>query len=303
MKTSKLLSLAIAGAFLASCGNGSKSDNNKSGAMGASDAASRVYVAPGQYDEYYAFLSGGFSGQLATYGLPSGRLLKVIPVFSQDPEKGYGYNEETKPLLQTTHGFIPWDDTHHPDLSQTNGEVDGRWIFINANNTPRVARISLKTFETEETLELPNAAGNHSSTFVTENTEYIVGGTRFSVPIPQEDVSIKDYKGKFKGVISFVKINPDSGKMNLEFQVLMPGFNYDLAHSGKGKSHGWVFFTTYNTEEANTLLEVEASENDYDYVAAINWKVAEDYIKQGKFTEMKAPHYHNTYSDETHTGK
>ena len=50
-------------------------------------------------------------------------------------------------------------------------------------------------------------------------------------------------------------------------------------------------------------MEVEASENDYDYIAAINWKVAEDYIKQGKFTEMKAPHYHNTYSDETHTGK
>ena len=303
MKTSKLLSLAVAGAFLASCGNGNNSNGNKSGAMGASDAASRVYVAPGEYDEYYAFLSGGFSGQLATYGLPSGRLLKVIPVFSQDPEKGYGYNEETKPLLQTTHGFIPWDDTHHPDLSQTNGEVDGRWIFINANNTPRVARISLKTFETEETLELPNAAGNHSSTFVTQNTEYIVGGTRFSVPIPQEDVSIKDYKGKFKGVISFVKINPDSGAMNLEFQILMPGFNYDLAHSGKGNSHGWVFFTTYNTEEANTLLEVEASQNDYDYIAAVNWKVAEDYIKQGKFTEMKAPHYHNTYSDETHTGK
>ena len=73
--------------------------------------------------------------------------------------------------------------------------------------------------------------------------------------------------------------------MNVEFQVLMPGFNYDLAHSGKGNSHGWVFFTTYNTEEANTLLEVEASQNDYDYIAAINWKVAEDYIKQGKFTE------------------
>ena len=81
MKTSKLLSLAVAGAFLASCGNGNNSNGNKSGAMGASDAASRVYVAPGEYDEYYAFLSGGFSGQLATYGLPSGRLLKVIPVF------------------------------------------------------------------------------------------------------------------------------------------------------------------------------------------------------------------------------
>ena len=69
------------------------------------DAASRVYVAPGSYDEYYAFLSGGFSGQLAVYGLPSGRLLKVIPVFSQNAENGWGYNEETKPMLETTYGF------------------------------------------------------------------------------------------------------------------------------------------------------------------------------------------------------
>ena len=302
MKTSKLLTLAVAGTFVVGCGN-SDNKNGKSGAIGASDAASRVYVEPGKHDEFYGFLSGGFSGQIAAYGLPSGRLLKVIPVFSQDPEKGYGYNEETKPLLQTTHGFIPWDDSHHPELSQTNGEVDGRWIFINGNNTPRIARVSLKTFETEEIIELPNVGGNHSSTFVTENTEYVVGGTRFSVPIPQEDVAIKDYKGKFKGAISFVKVNPETGKMNIEFQVLMPGFNYDLAHSGKNASHGWVFFTTYNTEEANTLLEVEASQNDKDYIAAINWKVAEEYIKQGKFTEMKAPHYHNTYSDETHSAK
>lgn len=46
------------------------------------DAAQKVYVAPGQYDEYYNFVSGGFSGQVAVYGIPSGRLLKVIPVFS-----------------------------------------------------------------------------------------------------------------------------------------------------------------------------------------------------------------------------
>src|SRR4026209_1286974 len=71
------------------------------------DAASRVYVAPGSYDEFYSFLSGGFSGQVAVYGLPSGRLLKVIPVFSQNPENGWGYTEESKPMLQTTHGLIP----------------------------------------------------------------------------------------------------------------------------------------------------------------------------------------------------
>src|SRR5215831_10729388 len=74
------------------------------------DAAAKVYVAPGQYDEYYGFLSGGFSGQIAVYGIPSGRLLKVIPVFSQIPENAWGYSEETKPMLETSHGFVPWDD-------------------------------------------------------------------------------------------------------------------------------------------------------------------------------------------------
>ncbi|HEX9085094.1 MAG TPA: nitrous oxide reductase, partial [Gemmatimonadaceae bacterium] len=103
------------------------------------DAASKVYVAPGKYDEFYAFFSGGYNGQIMVYGLPSGRLLKFVPVFSQNPETGYGYNEETKPMLQTTYGFTPWDDAHHTELSQTDGVPDGRWLFINGNNTPRVA--------------------------------------------------------------------------------------------------------------------------------------------------------------------
>ena len=47
----------------------------------------KAYVAPGKYDEFYNFVSGGFSGQLSVYGLPSGRLFRVIPVFSVDPEK------------------------------------------------------------------------------------------------------------------------------------------------------------------------------------------------------------------------
>ena len=86
MKTSKLLSMAVASAFVVGCGNTDNKGNDKAGAIGASNAAQKVYVASGEYDEYYAFLSGGFSGQLATYGLPSGRLLTVIPVFSHDPD-------------------------------------------------------------------------------------------------------------------------------------------------------------------------------------------------------------------------
>ncbi len=278
---------------------GCSTKNQSSGGALDSNAAEAVYVAPGEYDEFYGFFSGGFSGQVSVYGLPSGRLLKVIPVFSQDAEKGYGYNEETKPLLETSFGFVPWDDAHHPELSQTNGETDGRWLFINGNNTPRVARVDLSTFETAEIIEIPNSGGNHSSPFTTENTEYVVAGTRFSVPYPQQDVAIDSYADTFKGMLTFIKVN-EEGHMDIAFQVLLPAFDYDLAHSGKGKSNGWTFFTTYNTEKKHTLLEVEASQNDKDFIAAINWKKAEEFIAQGKYEEISAPHLSNRYDEKTH---
>lgn len=293
--TVALLSLLIA---FTSCNN-SQNSNGKSGAL-SSSAAEKVYVAPGEHDEFYAFISGGFSGQLSVYGLPSGRLFKVIPVFSQDAEKAYGYSEETKPMLNTSYGFIPWDDAHHPDISQTNGILDGRYVFINGNNTPRIAKVDLRTFETTEIIEIPNSAGNHSSSYVTDNTEYVVAGTRFSVPVPQRDMPINEYKGNFKGTLSFIAVDPENGGMDLKFQVLMPGFDYDKAHPGRGKSHGWFFFTTYNTEEANSLLEVNASQNDKDFIAAVNWKMIEEYVNNGGGTKMPTNYAHNVYDEHTH---
>src|SRR5210317_2174871 len=273
--------------------------SSSSGAL-SSSAAEKVYVAPGEHDEFYAFISGGFSGQLAVYGLPSGRLFKVIPVFSQDAEKAYGYNEETKPLLNTSHGFVPWDDSHHPDISQTNGVIDGRFVFINGNNTPRIAKIDLSTFETTEIIEIPNSAGNHSSSYVKDNTEYVVAGTRFSVPVPQRDMPINEYKGNFKGTLSFIAVNPEDGRMDIKFQIMMPGFDYDLSHPGRGDSHGWFFFSTYNTEEANSLLEVNASQNDKDFIAAVNWKKIEEYVNNGGGKKMATNYAHNVYDEATH---
>ncbi|MGE8342465.1 MAG: nitrous oxide reductase, partial [Flavobacterium sp.] len=268
------------------------------------DAASKVYVAPGKYDEFYNFVSGGFSGQVSVYGLPSGRLLRVMPVFSEDPQSGYGYSEETKPMLNTSHGYVPWDDQHHLDLSQTNGEVDGRWIFANANNTPRIARIDLKTFKTAEIIELPNCGGNHSSPFITQNTEYVVGASRFSVPADNDngDVPINTYKKNFKGYLSFVKVGKE-GELDLAFQIVAPGVNFDLSHPGKKESHGWFFFSCYNTEQANTLLEVNASKNDKDFIMAVNWKKAEEYIKAGKGKRIPAKYAHNTWDEKTQTAK
>src|SRR5688500_12976521 len=76
------LGIAAAAGFVFAC----QAARPKQVNLATGDAASRVYVAPGQHDEFYSFLSGGFSGQVAVYGLPSGRLLKVVPVFSQNPE-------------------------------------------------------------------------------------------------------------------------------------------------------------------------------------------------------------------------
>lgn len=296
-----LVTLAVGGTLIAAALQSCKPQNTANVVSG--NASVKAYVAPGKYDEVYNFVSGGFSGQMSVYGLPSGRLFRVIPVFSVDPEKGYGYSEETKSMLNTSHGMVPWDDLHHVQLSKTNGDADGRWVFGNANNTPRVARISLKTFRTEEIIELPNSAGNHSSPFLTENTEYVVAGTRFSVP-PDDvngDVPINTYKQNFKGYLSFISVGKEDGKLDIAFQLECPGVNFDLSRAGKGKSHGWFFFSCYNTEQANTLLEVNASQKDKDFIMAVNWKKAEEYIKAGKGRKVPAKYAHNVYSDVTHS--
>lgn len=270
---------------------------------GSADAAQKVYVAPGEYDEFYGFMSGGFSGQLSVYGIPSGRHIYTIPVFSQLPTNGYGYNEETKAMLETSHGFVPWGDAHHPELSQTDGVPDGRYIFINENNTPRVAKIDLKTFQTTEIIEIPNSGGNHASPFVTQDTEYISAATRFSIPMgddAEKDVAINSYAENFKGTLSFIKMQED-GSMKLDFQILVPGFDYDLSHAGKGPSHGWSFFTSYNSEQAHTLLEVNASKNDKDFIAAVNWQKAAEYAAAGEGEMMPGEYVRNYIDPETHT--
>src|SRR5437867_1574882 len=99
----------------------------RGGAGGGGSAAGRVYVKPGEHDAYYAFLSGGHSGQVFVYGIPSCRYITTIPVFTPEPAKGYGVDEESKAMLKG----LSWGDAHHPGLSETDGDYDGRWLFIN----------------------------------------------------------------------------------------------------------------------------------------------------------------------------
>jgi nitrous-oxide reductase len=242
-------------------------------------AAQKVYVAPGDLDEYYMFASGGHSGQVYVYGIPSMRHIVTIPVFTPYPATGYGFDDDTKKMLN---GFT-WGDVHHPSLSETNGDYDGRWLFVNEMNG-RIARIDLRDFKTKQIIgPVPNVSGNHASAFVTPNTEYSVMASRFSIPIPKgTPAGIDRYATEYKGVITGIKIDPKTGEMSIGWQIVMPPFDYDLGDAGKKVSDGWVFFTSYNTERATGKLEVTASQRDRDYIAAVDWRLAEKLVAEGQ---------------------
>jgi nitrous-oxide reductase len=251
------------------------------GGVGVSDlavASQAVYIPPGDLDTYYMFASGGHSGQIYIYGIPSMRHLGTIPVFTPYPATGYGFDDDSKAML----GNLSWGDVHHPALSETNGDYDGRWLFVNEMGG-RIARIDLRDFKVKQIFgPMANVSGNHASAFVTPNTDYAFGASRFSIPIAKGTVApIEQYATVYKGVISAVKIDKTTGTMSQGFQILMPPFDFDLADAGKLVSDGWVFFTCYNTERATGKLETTASQRDRDYIAAVNWKAAEAALAKG----------------------
>lgn len=63
----KYLTLTFATAILIGSGLQSCRPPKKGPAVDE-DAARKAYVAPGEYDEFYNFVSGGFNGQVAVYG-------------------------------------------------------------------------------------------------------------------------------------------------------------------------------------------------------------------------------------------
>ena len=263
--------LTAVAVLLSACSPGSKK---------GAPAAGGAFVPPGQLDEYYMFASGGHSGQVFVYGLPSMRRIRTIPVFTPDPATGYGYDERSRQML----GKFTWGDVHHPALSETNGEYDGRWLFVNDNANNRVARIELKTFTTQQILgPIPNVMGPHCAAFITPNSEYFMMPTRFSVPVPVGTYApLEQYGEKYKGALAAIAIDPKTGEMSLGWELLLPPWNYDLSDAGKKESEGWAFLTTYNTEEATTRLETNSAQNDRDYLVVVNWKAAEAAAREGK---------------------
>lgn len=234
-----------------------------------SAAAAQVYVAPGELDKYYAFLSGGQSGSVFVVGIPSGRLLREIPVF--EPRAAYGYAvHETDPqrqLLEQTGGL--WGDTHHPVLSEKDGVYDGRYLWINDLSNARLARIRLDYFETDRIIKIPNLQGAHGIAAVSPDTKYIFVNGEFEQPTD----GLVTNPAPYTSVVAFV----DPWSMEVRFQVQVPG-NIDIADSSKDGRY--AFSTVYNLEQGRDMGSM--IQYDRDAIAAIDIPAAERAVAEGK---------------------
>jgi nitrous-oxide reductase len=262
--------------------------------------ALQTFVPPGKYDPYYMFASGGHLGQVQVIGVPSMRLLKVIPVFSRDSYSGHGFGSEMGDALlrggSNPGKDVPlgWGDSHHPALSETAGEYDGKWLYINDRANGRIAMIDLVDFKTRQIIDVPNLGSSHGMC-VTPNHEYAQISSLTPRPTTDDGYApLESYADLYRGYSTWYHIDPKSGRLVPEksFQIELPPYNQDLADAGKLASDGFGFINSFNTELAvggtpakPVALEVGTTKNNFDYLHIIDWKKAEKVVAAGKFVK------------------
>ncbi len=258
-------------------------------------AAAKTYTPTGGRDEYLAFSSGGQSGHVIVYGVPSMRILKYIAVFTPEPWQGYGFDDESKAVLEMDNpGMkIKFGDTHHPAFSETKGEYDGRYLFINDKANPRIAVIDLKDFETKQIVANPFFKSEHGGAFVTPNSEYIMSAAQYAAPLDDGYTPVSEFNDKYRGGVTYWKFDNKAGRIDKasSFTFELPPYSQDLSDAGKGASYGWGFTNSFCSEryvggENRPPFEAGCSAKDTDFLQITNWKKAEELVKAGKVKKV-----------------
>ena len=257
-------------------------------------AAAKTYQPTGRKDDYMVFSSGGQSGQVLVYGVPSMRIYKYIGVFTPEPWQGYGFDEEGKAVLRSgsiNGKEINWGDTHHPNFSEKNGEYVGDYLFINDKANPRIAVINLSDFETTQIVVNPVIKSDHGGSFVTPNTEYVIETSQYAAPFDNDWHPIEEYQAVYRGAVTLWKFDYDKGKIdvNKSFSLELPPYMQDLSDAGKGESFGWAFTNSFNSEmytggieKGLPPMEAGMSRNDTDYLHVYNWQILEKLAQDSK---------------------
>ncbi|MEO6952765.1 MAG: cytochrome C, partial [Polyangia bacterium] len=260
------------------------------------EAALKTYTPSGKMDEYYVFAGGGQSGNVDVIGVPSMRLLKVIGVFTPEPWQGWGYGGEgDKVLAEGNRGAhkLTWGDVHHPNLSETNGEYDGKFLFVNDKANARIAVVDLADFVTKQIVVNTLEVSDHGGAFVTPDTDYVIETAQYPVPLGNAYAPLEQYKEKYRGLAMFWRFDRTKGRIDpsRSWGIELPPYMQELADAGKLESDGWAFVTTFNTEmalggtlEGKPPLESGSASNAMDLLHIINWRKAEALVNAGKAT-------------------
>ncbi|MCC6320552.1 MAG: Sec-dependent nitrous-oxide reductase [Phycisphaerales bacterium] len=257
-------------------------------------AAAKTFMPSGRHDEYVLFASGGQSGQMFAIGVPSMRLLRSIAVFTPESWQGYGFSgpdDHVLKSLEINGKPVLWGDTHHPALSETNGDYDGQFLFIGDKANARLGVIDLRDWETKQIVKNPLTISDHGAAFVTPNTDYVIEGGQYATVLGYGYAPLEDYKKSYRGMVTMWKFDRTKGKIDIEnsFALELPPYWQDLADAGKAASDGFFFINSFNVEMAtggiekgNPPFEAGASKRDMDYLHIIDWKKAEAAFKGGK---------------------
>ena len=261
-------------------------------------AAAKTYVPTGGRDEYVVCSSGGQSGHIIFYGIPSMRIIKYVAVFTPEPWQGYGYDDESKAVLaqgRINGKDIIYGDTHHPAFSETDGEYDGRFVFINDKANPRLAVIDLHDFETKQIVANPFFKSSHGGCFVTPNTENIMEAAQYAAPFSDDFVPIESFDDEYRGGLTYWKFDKEKGRIDPEqsFTFEMPPYSQDLSDAGKGASYGWGFNNSFcseryvgGIERGRPPFEAGCSSKDTDFLHVTNWKKAAELVAAGKVEKV-----------------
>ncbi len=260
-------------------------------------AAAKTYEPDGVHDPYICISSGGQSGQLLVYGVPSMRLIKVVGVFTPEPWQGYGFDDSEKILAEgNIRGkAITYGDTHHPAITETNGDYDGEYVFINDKADARVAVVDLRDFATKQIVTNPILKSTHGGTSVTPNSEYVITNAQYAAPFDNkyhDAMNQEEYNKVFRGAMTFWKFDRKSGRIDKDasYSVELPPYMQDINDAGKLVSDGWGFCNSFNTERyiggievGNPPFEAGCSANDTDFLHMVNWRKGEEAIKAGDY--------------------
>jgi len=261
-------------------------------------AAAKTYTPSGGRDKYLVFSSGGQSGQIMVYGVPSMRILKYIGVFTPEPWQGWGFDDDTKKILAQGNirgKEITWGDTHHPAISETKGVYDGKWLVINDKANPRIAVIDLEDMVTKQIVVNPVFKSEHGGSFFTPNSEYIIEACQYAAPFDNNYHPIDEYAETYRGGVMLWKFDHEAGKIKEKdsFVLELPPYMQDLSDAGKEACDGWGFTNSFNSEmytggieKGLPPFEAGTSRNDTDFLHVYNWKKLAELAKDKKNVKM-----------------